>query len=67
MEQASTLIPKMTFDQAIAGRYKVMDLSAFVMCQEHNINIRVFDMTKPGAILAALGSNPPGSLISNHP
>lgn len=61
----ATRIPTMTFDQAIAGRYGVMDFSAFAMCRDHRIHIRVFDMTAPGTIAAALGLHPPGTLVGD--
>ncbi len=53
----------LTFDQAVEGRFGVMDLTAFTLCRDHDVSIRVFDMTKPGAITAALGPNPPGTLV----
>jgi uridylate kinase len=59
----ATRIPRLTFDQALAGRYGVMDLAAFELCRNQKVNIRVFDMNVPGAIAAALGPNPPGTLV----
>lgn len=56
----------LTFDQAVEGRYGVMDATAFPICREHRITIRVFDMTAPGAIAAALGPNPPGTLVGEQ-
>jgi uridylate kinase len=53
----------LTFDQALAGRYGVMDLAAFELCRDRGVSIRVFDMTRPGAIAAALGPTPPGTLV----
>jgi uridylate kinase len=58
-------IPALTFDQAVDGRYGVMDLAAFALCRENRIRIRVFDMTRPGTISAALGPNPPGTLVGD--
>ncbi|MEK7413520.1 MAG: UMP kinase [Planctomycetota bacterium] len=60
----ATRIPTMTFAQALAGRYGVMDQAAFEICRDRRIAIRVFDMTAPGAITAALGPNPPGTLVA---
>ena len=54
---------RLTFDQAIEGRFAVMDTAAFALCRDQHIFIRVFDMTKPGQIAAALGPNPPGTLV----
>jgi uridylate kinase len=55
----------LTFDQAVEGRYAVMDATAFPICRDHHVTIRVFDMTVPGAIAAALGPNPPGTLVGD--
>jgi uridylate kinase len=63
-DPAATRIPRLTFDQALAGRYGVMDMAAFELCRERRIAIRVFDMTVAGGIAAALGPNPPGTVVS---
>ncbi len=57
----------LTFDQAVEGRYGVMDAAAFAICREQRINIRVFDMTAAGAISAALGPHPPGTVVGAGP
>jgi uridylate kinase len=57
----------LTFEQALAGRYGVMDIAAFELCRDQRVNIRVFDMTKPGAVAAALGPKPPGTLVGSVP
>jgi uridylate kinase len=57
----------LTFDQAVEGRYAVMDATAFPICRDHQITIRVFDMTRAGAIAAALGPHPPGTLVGGQP
>lgn len=62
-DPSATRIPYLTFDQAVDGRYGVMDLAAFALCRDNRIRIRVFDMTVPGSIRAALGINPPGTLV----
>lgn len=62
-DPAARRLDRLTFDQAVEGRYGVMDAAAFALCRDHRIAIRVFDMTAPGAIAAALGSNPPGTVV----
>jgi uridylate kinase len=57
----------LTYDQAVAGRYGVMDATAFPICRDHHILVRVFDMTQPGAIATALGSKPQGTVVGNAP
>ncbi len=62
-DPTATRFEYLTFDQAIAGRYGVMDTAAFALCRDHAIGIRVFDMTVAGTISAALGDHPPGTLV----
>jgi uridylate kinase len=56
----------LTFDQALEGRFGVMDTAAFALCRDHRIFIRVFDMTQPGQIAASLGPTPPGTLVGER-
>lgn len=56
---------RLDFDAALRGRYAVMDQTAFALCREQAIPIRVFDMGRPGSVAAALGDDPPGTLV--HP
>ncbi len=55
----------LSFDEAIAGRYQVMDQAAFAICRDQSVSIRVFDMRQPGAIVQALGPTPPGTLVGS--
>jgi uridylate kinase len=63
-DPAAIRIPRLTYEQALAGRYGVMDLAAFELCRQAGVAIRVFDMTATGTIAAALGPNPPGTLVA---
>lgn len=56
-------LDRLTFDQAVEGRYGVMDAAAFALCREQRIPIRIFDGRPAGALLAALSSHPPGTLV----
>ena len=58
---------RLSYDQALDGRYGVMDTAAFALCRDQRIFIRVFDMTQPGQIAAALGPKPPGTLVGEAP
>ena len=42
---------QLTFQEAMAKKLKVMDLTAFALCEENNLPIYVFDMNKPGNLL----------------
>lgn len=41
-----------------------MDLTAFALARDHGMNIRVFNMTKEGALLNAAAGGDEGTLIS---
>ena len=54
----------LTFDEAIAKQLKVMDITAFAMCQERGIPIVVFNMKTPGHIAEVVAGTPHGTRVS---
>ena len=62
----ATRIDELSFNEAIAKGYNIMDLTAFTLCQENNVPIIVFDMNKPGNLVNLMkGEEKVGTLISN--
>jgi uridylate kinase len=57
---------RISFEQAIDLRLKVMDSTAFTMCRENNMPVVVFDMNKSGNLAKVINGEEPGTLISNH-
>ncbi len=55
--------PKLTYQQVIQQELRVMDLTAFTLCQQYQIPIIVFDITRPNAILNIVRGKKTGSLI----
>jgi uridylate kinase len=55
----------LTFDKAYSDKLKVMDLTAFTMCQENNLPIIVFDMNKKGNLKELILGQKVGSIIEN--
>jgi uridylate kinase len=55
--------PKLTYEQALARRLRVMDLAAFALCMEHRIPIVVFDITRPRAVTDLIAGKQIGSRI----
>ena len=55
---------RLTFNEAIEKRLRVMDVSAFDLCQENNIPVIVFDMQSPGQMVAAVCGEPVGTLVT---
>lgn len=53
-----------SFKDAIAQNLKVMDMTAFTLCQENNLPIIVFDMNKAGNLLNIAKGQQIGTLVS---
>ncbi len=54
-----------TFDEAYNKGLKIMDLTAFTLCKENNMEILVFDMNKPGNLEKILNNPKIGTRITN--
>ena len=55
---------RLTFQEAYEKDLKIMDLTAFTLCEENNIPIVVFNMNQPGNLKKLLGGEKLGTLIS---
>lgn len=55
---------KLTFSEVIGKELKVMDMTAFTLCQENNLPIIVFDMNSPGNLLNVVSGKAVGTLVS---
>lgn len=53
----------LTYMEVIEQRLKVMDTTAITMCMDNDIPIRVFNMTTPGNIAAAIRGEKVGTLV----
>jgi uridylate kinase len=56
---------KITFEEVINRRLKVMDSTAFTMCRENNMPLVVFDMNKPGNLNKLIDGEKIGTVVSN--
>ncbi len=54
---------ELTYMDFISRELKVLDTTAVTMCKEHGVPIVVFDMTKPGNILAAMRGDEIGTVV----
>ncbi|TDY00115.1 UMP kinase [Thiohalophilus thiocyanatoxydans] len=54
---------KLGYDQVIEQKLAVMDTTAIVLCRDNNIPIRVFNMTKPGALMRMVMGESEGTLV----
>lgn len=64
-DPTATRFDTLTFEHVLSSRFEVMDQTAFALCREHNVALRVFDMTEAGTIAASLGDNPSGTLVKD--
>lgn len=55
----------LTFDEVLSRKLGVMDLTAMVLCRDHNIPLRVFDMNKAGALMRVIKGEDEGTLVDN--
>lgn len=60
----ATKFDEISFEKAIAGGLKVMDMTAFTLCQENRLPIIVFDMNKAGNLLKVVQGEKIGTLVS---
>ncbi len=48
---------ELTYDEALSKRLAVMDQTAMVLCRDHGMNLRVYDMERPGALHAIINGD----------
>ena len=54
---------RLGYDEVLNKKLEVMDLTAIVLCRDHNMPVRVFEMDKPGALLNIVRGGQEGTLI----
>jgi uridylate kinase len=52
-----------SFDDALARNLQIMDATAFALCRDQRLPIRVFNIAKPGALLRAVRGEDEGTLV----
>jgi uridylate kinase len=54
---------RLTYDQAIAERLRVMDTTAIVLCRDNNIPLRIMNINETGALARVADGEDLGSLV----
>lgn len=62
-DPTATRFDSISFSEAISKELKVMDMTAFTLCQENNLPIIVFDMNKPGNLLDVVSGKAVGTTV----
>ena len=63
-DKTATRYETLNYDRAIDGRLGVMDQTAMVMGRDHKLKLRVYDMERPGALLAIVRGENIGTLVT---
>lgn len=62
-DPSATRYTSISYDEVLAKKLGVMDLTAICLCQDHNMPLRVFKMDKPGALHNIVKGADEGTLI----
>ncbi len=63
-DPTATRYATISFSEVISKGLKVMDMTAFTLCQENNLPIIVFDMNTAGNLLNVISGKAVGTLVS---
>ena len=58
--------PRLTYERVLSERLNVMDATAIVMCRDHNLPLRVFNLNADGDLLRVALGEEPGTLVTNE-
>ena len=56
---------KLDYDEVLHKQLNVMDATAIVLCRDHGMPIRVYNMTKTGALGRVINNGQEGTLVSS--
>ncbi len=59
----ATKYSELSFQEALMKQLKIMDLTAFALCQENNLPIYVFDMNQKGNLLKVVMGEHIGTIV----
>ncbi len=63
-DPTATKYNRLTFQEALGKKLKIMDLTAFALCEENDLPIYVFDMNQPGNLLKVVTGEPIGTEVT---
>lgn len=62
-DPTATRYSRISFDEAIMRRLEVMDATAFALCRDQKLPIKVFSINKPGALKRVVSGEDEGTLV----
>jgi len=57
--------PRLNFDRVLSEKLAVMDATAIVMCRDHNMPLRVFNLNSAGDLVRIAKGDDVGTLVTN--
>lgn len=64
-DPSATKYSSLTYDEALSKKLKIMDLTAFALCQENKMPIYVFDMNTIGNLQKVVKGEHIGTIVEN--
>jgi uridylate kinase len=58
--------PRLSYDQIIEHKLAVMDATAIIMCRDHSLPLRIFDMHKAGDLTHIVKGEDVGTLVARE-
>jgi uridylate kinase len=62
-DPTATRYASISFDEALTRRLQIMDATAFALCRDQKLPIKVFDIMKPGALKRVVQGEDEGTLV----
>jgi uridylate kinase len=62
-DPAATRYTQLSFDEAMAKNLGIMDATAFALCRDQNLPVKVFSIFKPGALRRVVMGEDEGTLV----
>ncbi len=62
-DPAATRYARLTYDEVLERKLEVMDATAIVLCRDHAMPLRVFNMNKAGALMNIMLGGDEGTLV----
>ena len=58
-----TRYASISFDEAMSKNLQIMDATAFALCRDQKLPVKVFSIFKPGALLRVVRGEDEGTLV----
>jgi len=62
-DPSATLYDTLSYDEVLAKGLAVMDATAIALCRDQSMPVRVFNMNKPGVLMAIMRGAEDGTLV----